>query len=287
MAGITMVEALKIIEVPLKKGIVETIVRESAVLELLPIVAINGNAFNYVQEESTGSVGFRAVNEDYAHTNPTNVTKTESLKRLGSKVEVDRFIELTQNIHNVRAEATQSKSKAIANEFTRTFFSGNASANVLEFNGLDIRITGEQVLDKEVAGAKAMLTAEMLHELLDTVQGGSDVLFVNKRTRRKLTSMFAGQGAYIQAGQDAFGRPQQYFGDVRLAVIDDAFIPDDSIYAVKFGMDAGVVGIQAGELQAVDNGLRGVMYETLIEWYVSIVDGNPKGLARLTGIKLV
>ena len=287
MAGITMVEALKIIEVPLKKGIVETIVRESAVLELLPIVAINGNAFNYVQEESTGTVGFRAVNADYSHTNPTNVTKTESLKRLGSKVEVDRFIELTQNIHNVRAEATQSKSKAIANEFTRTFFAGNATTNVLEFDGLDVRITGSQVLDKTDAGSPTLLDAGMIHELLDTVQGGADVLFVNKKTRRKLTSMFAGQGAYIQSGQDAFGRPQQFFGDVRLAVIDDAYIADNSIYGVKFGMDAGIVGIQAGELQAVDNGLRGVMYETLIEWYVSIVNGNPKGIARLKGIKLV
>ena len=51
-------------------------------------------------------------------------------------------------------------------------------------------------------------------------------------------------------------------------------------------MDAGIAGIQAGELQAVDNGLRGTMYETLIEWYVSIVDANPKGFARLTGIVL-
>jgi hypothetical protein len=286
MAGITLHEANIIIEEPLKKGIIETIVRESAVLELLPFVDINGNAFNYIQEDTTGSVGFRDVNVDYDHENPTHVSQTETIKRLGSKVEVDRFIALTQNIHNVRAEATASKSKAIANEFTKTFFTGNATDNPLEFNGLDVRLVESQVLDKAVDEVKAPLTAVMVHELLDTVQGGADVLFVNKRTRRKLTAMFGGQGAYIQAGQDAFGRPQQFFGDVRLAVIDDAYITDDSIYGVKFGMDAGISGIQAGGLQAVDNGLRGVLYETLIEWYMSIVDGNPKGFARLTGIDI-
>lgn len=286
MAGITMAEASKLIEQPLKKGIVTTIARESAVLELLPFIGINGNAYGYVQEGTTGSVGFRNVNEDYNHTNPTHVQKTESLRRLGSKVEVDRFIELTQNIHDVRAEATASKAKAIANEFTRVFFNGNASTNPLEFDGLNVRITAGQVVDKSNAGSAVEIKPEHVHELLDTVMGGADVLFMNKRTRRKLTSMFQAQGAYIQAGQDAFGRPQQYFGDVRIAVVDDALIADDSIYAVKFGMDAGVAGIQAGELQAVDNGLRGTMYETLIEWYCSIVDGNPKGIARLKGIKL-
>lgn len=285
MAGITMAEASKLIETPLKKGVIETIARESAVLELLPIVNINGNAYSYVQETATGEVGFRDVNTDYSHSAPTYTQKTESLKRLGSKVEVDRFIELTQNIHDVRAEATQSKAKAIANEFTRAFFKGNAStSSQKEFDGLDVRITGSQVLDKDSSGA-VELTAEHIHELLDAVQGGADVLFMNKRMRRKVTAMFASQGAYIQAGQDTFGRPQQYFGDVRIAVVDDAILEDNSIYAVKFGMDAGVVGIQAGELQAVDNGLRGTMYETLIEWYVSIVDGNPKGIARLKGVK--
>ncbi|CDQ21700.1 major capsid protein [Halobacillus karajensis] len=287
MAGITLPEANKLIDVPLKKGIIETIARESAVLEVLPFTDINGNAYSYTQEVDTGSVGFRAVNNDYDHTNPEHVVKSESLKRLGSKVEVDRFISKTQNIHDVRAEATASKSKAIANEFTRVFFKGDESANALEFDGLDVRITAEQEVDAGGAETEPKeLTRVKIHELLDTVQGGADVLFMNKRTRRAVTSLFANQGAYIQTGQDAFGRPQQYFGDVRIAVVDDSLLPDDSIYAVKFGQDQGIAGIQAGGLEAEDNGLRGTMYETLIEWYVSIIDGNPKGVARLKNVLL-
>jgi hypothetical protein len=282
MAAITMAEASKIIDTPLKKGIVETIARESSVLELLPIIGINGNAYSYIQEGEMATVGFRNVNESYTGANPTYVPKTEHLRRLGGTVEVDRFIELTQNIHDVRAEATASKSKAIANEFTRVFFKGNASVNALEFDGLDVRVLAEQ----EVDGLGAELNPELVAELLDKVMGGADVLFMNKRTRRKMTALFQGQNAYIQSGQDAFGRPQQYFGDVRIAVVDDSFIADNSVYAVKFGQDAGIAGIQAGELQAVDNGLRGTMYETLIEWYVSIIDGNPKGFARLKNFVL-
>lgn len=278
MAGqITLHDANVLIQEPLKKGIIETIVKESAVLELLPFTAINGNSLAYIQETAEENVGFRAVNTEYEKSYQPHVQKTESLKRLGAMVEVDRFIELTQNIHDVRAEQTSAKSKAIANQFTKTFFKGKHSNDASEFDGLDNRIVPERM----VYNGAGALDTKKLHELLDTVEGGADVLFMNKRTRREVTALFANQGAYIQSGQDAFGRPQQYFGDIRIAVVDDKYISDDSIYALKFGMDDGVVGIQAGSLQAIDNGLRGTMYQTLIEWYLSIVVGNPNGVARL------
>lgn len=278
--AVTLDEANVIIEEPLRKGIIETIVRESSVLELLPFMSINGNALSYIQEVDTGEVGFREVNENYSHTNPRNTRKTETITRLGSMVEVDRFIELTQNIHDVRATATASKAKAIANQFTMSFFNGDASAEKAGFDGLNKRIVKERTV---LAGKETLAELEPvdIHTLLDTVEGGADVLFMNKRTRRKVTSMFGGQQAWIQSGQDAYGRPIQYFGDVRIAVIDDRFIESDSIYGLKFGMEQGVVGIQAGGLQAVDNGLRGVTYQTLIEWYMSIIVGNPNGVARL------
>lgn len=279
MAGMTLAEANEIIEEPLRKGIIQTIARESTVLELLPFININGNSYSYIQEKETGNVGFREVNQRYNHDNPKYERQTEALTRLGSIVEVDRFIELTQNIHDVRAEATASKAKAIANTFTDTFFNGNKANDALAFDGLSVRVDKNKIVKGGMKDGK--LDAQKVHELLDAVEGGADVLFMNKRTRREFTALFASQGAWIQSGQDAFQRPIQYFGDVRIAVVDDAYIPDNSIYAVKFGIENGVVGIQSGFLQAVDNGLRDVTYQTLIEWYPSIILGNPNGLAKL------
>lgn len=280
--GITLIQAGHLSTNPLQKGIIQTIAKESAVLEVLPFIDIQGNSLGYIQETDTGEVGFRDVNETYNHSNPTNVRKAEDLTRLGSTVLVDRFIHTTQNINDVRATATEAKAKAIANEFTRTFFKGDTSIDPLSFDGLDKRVTDKQVLDAQ----GFQLHTGLLHHLLDKVEGGADIIFMNKRTRRKLTAIFASQSAYVEMSQDAFGRPIQKFADVRIAVVDDIYLEDDSIYAVKFGMDGGIQGIQAGGLQAVDNGLRGVIYETLIEWYVSILDGNPNGFARLKGFDL-
>lgn len=277
MAGLTMEESSKLVATPLKRGVIQTIARESAVLENLPFLSVNGSAIAFVQEDKMATISFRDVNQGYEGENPTYIQKTEALKRLGGVVEVDRFIELTQNIHDVRAEATASKSKAIANEFTRVFFAGDEKVNPLEFNGLNARMIPSQEVDAEGFD----LTTGMISEVIDKVMAGPDILFMNKKTRRALTAMFQVQGAYIQAGQDAFGRPQQRFADVPIAVVEDMFIPDNSVYAVKFGADEGIVGIQAGTVEAIDNGLRGITYQTLIEWFVSIMDGNPKGFARL------
>lgn len=281
MANKTLLEQSNVInETPLRAGIIQTIARESAVLELLPFIEIKGNAYSYLQNTKLGEVAFRDVGESYDTDAGEYKKQTEDLHRLGAIVEVDRFVEMTQNINNVRAEETANKSKAIANTFTNTFFNGSTGKG---FEGLVKRVEKKQVIKK----ADEALESEMIHELLDTVQGGADVMFMNKRTRRAVTALFGSQGAWIQSGQDAFGRPIQYFGDVRIAVVADEYLADDSIYAVKFGIEDGVAGIQVGGgLQALDNGLRDVTYQTLIEWYTSFVVGNSKGVARLHGFDL-
>ncbi len=281
MSGITLTEANKLTGNAMQKGIVQTIARESAVLEVLPFETIFGATYGFIREESTGGVGFRAVNEDYVHANPTNSEHFEELRRLGSKVEVDRYIELTGNLNNVRAEATVSKAKAIANHFTQTFFHGDSSVNPMEFDGLNKRMDATQAID----ASGFPIHTGLIHQLLDKVMGGANVIFMNKKTRRKVNELFMAQKAFIEPSQDAFGRPVQRFGDVRIAVVEDMYLPDNAIYAMSLGPDA-VTGIQAGEITAVDNGLRGTTYETLIEWYVSIVVGNPYSVAKLTGFTI-
>lgn len=177
MPGITLTEASYLTSNPMKKGIIQTIARESAVLEVLPFETIFGATYGFIREETDGGATFRAVNEEYIVENPTNSEHFEELRRLGSKVEVDRYIELTGNLNNVRAEATASKAKAIANHFTQTFFHGDSSVNPMEFDGLNKRMDATQVVD----ASGFPLHTGLIHQLLDKVQGGADVIFMNKK----------------------------------------------------------------------------------------------------------
>ena len=279
MSGLTLMDVAT--SSRLQRGVIETIARESGVLESLPFLRINGNALSYIGETKMATVSFRDINKQYQGSNGQTKQVTEPLKLLGGIVKVDRFLEYTQNIYDVRAEATASKSKSIANTFTDTFFNGDTSLNSLEFNGINKRMEASQIVD----GEGYNLVPGMLLELMDRVQKGANIIYMNKRTRRKLTSLLMKQTAFIETGQDAFGRLQHRFGGVPIAVVEDQYIPNDAIYAVRLGQ-GGVMGIHSGPVSTMDNGLRGNFYETLLEWYTSIVVMNPKGISVLKNFTL-
>ena len=65
MEYLTLLEASKLIQDPLRSGIIEIFPRTSAVLERLPFYSINGNSYKYNQESVLPSIGFRSLNESY------------------------------------------------------------------------------------------------------------------------------------------------------------------------------------------------------------------------------
>lgn len=67
----------------LAAGIVETIVRESSVLGVLPFQTIEGNSYSYNLETALPTVSFRSVNEAYTPNEATFVQRSENLVILG------------------------------------------------------------------------------------------------------------------------------------------------------------------------------------------------------------
>lgn len=184
--AVPIIEANKLSTDVLQRGVVETFARTSPVLELLPFMEVEGNSYKYNVEKTLPGVAFRNVNEAYVASEGTVDQRTESLVIMGGDVDVDRFLVQTRsNVNDIRAVHTQMKSKAVAKEFTRTFFNGDAATNPKEFNGLKVRVAGSsQELDARVIEeADSLLTLQKLHALLDSVEGGADVMFMSKAMR--------------------------------------------------------------------------------------------------------
>jgi hypothetical protein len=192
------------------------------------------------------------------------------------------------------------KSKALALTWTDTFFNGDVASNSKAFDGLRKRIGTPQTV---VAGANgAALDISMLDELLDAVQGQPDVLFCSKAMRRKIKAVLQAHNAYMESSLDAFGRPVMSYGGVPIRVIETnttgAEILDfnetmgtdaatGSIFAVKFGAEQYVSGLQNGGMNVRDLGELNEkpVYRTRIEWYNGLAVFHPKACARLKGIK--
>lgn len=308
----TLREAEKYSTDVLRKGVIETFARNSAVLELLPFMEISGNAYAYNQEQALPGIAFRDVNEGYEESAGVVNQTSEKLYIMGGDVDVDRFLAQTRgNINNLRAIQTEMKSKALALDFTKAFFKGDNATNGKEFDGLEKRLAGSQVINagtadagvqftKDAAGDTAFL--EKLDELIDAVEGEPDVLFMSKAMRRKIKGVLQRSEHYIENGSDSFGRPVMTYAGIPIRVIEtdrngqeilgfNETVGTDndtaSIYAVRFGADEYVSGLRNGTVNVRDLGEidEKPVFRTRIEFYTGMAVFHPRAAARLKGIK--
>jgi hypothetical protein len=301
--SITLLEAAKLVQNPLKRGVIEIFPRVSPVLERLPFFGVNGQAYTYNSEETLPGIAFRGINESYTESTGIVNPVTERLFVLGGLSAVDRALVKTQgNVNNLRATYDGMKAKSVALEFTKKFFKGDNSSDVNEFDGLETRLTGDQVIDQGSTSGGDTLTLAKLDEMLDAVQGSPDVMFMNKTMRRKVNNLMRAAGQASEMVSDSFGRQIPSYAGIPIAVIEEdkdgaailGFTEDNpgggtaastSIYAVKFGAAEYVSGLQSGDMDVVDLGLNRTKYETLVEWICGMGVFHPKAASRLRGIK--
>ncbi len=291
--ALTQVEAAKLTNDLLLRGVIETIVSESSVLQYLPFTDVTGSALTYNRENTAPQVDWYAIGDSWNESTPTFTQVTATLKILGGDADVDNFLQQTYaDPNDLEAEIIQLKSKAVAYEFSQTFYDGDNGTSAAQFDGLVNLVTPGQTL---TAGANgAALTLDMLDELIDTVKPGKpDALMMAKRTRRKLSSLRRSSGNLLETDVDAFGRRALFYDGIPLLV--DDFVPTSetqgteeaasSVYAVKFGRQ-GVMGLQnrgiqverVGELESKD------ATRTRIKWYTGLALFGTLGLARLQGV---
>lgn len=292
--ALTLLEASKLSTDVLQKGVIETFARNSAVLELLPFMEIEGNSYKFNIEKSLPTVAYRDVNQGYTENTGEVEQKSVGLVILGGDSDVDKFLVQTRgNVNDIRAVHTSMKAKALTRQFTKSFFHGDSAVNPLEFNGIASYVRGTA---QDIDNAEATISLAKLHELLDAVEGGADVLFMSKAMRREIQKVLEGQNHYIQVGKDAFGRPVEMFGDVPIRTVEDELLPftvkaggvkaTSEIYALKFGAMEHVSGLRNGGVSVRDLGELDTLpvYRTRIEFYCGLAIFKEKSIARLSKV---
>jgi len=304
--ALTLLEASKLAETPLKAGVIETIASNSGVLERIPFYPVSSQAFTYNLEQTLPGVAFRAVGESYTESTGVINPVIERLSILGGVSDYDRALVKTQgSVNNLRAIHDAMKAKSVALRYTATFFNGDSETNPKAFDGLKKRLTGNQLLSMGSSDGGDALTLAKLDELIDSVIGGPDALFMNKRLRRKVSDLVRAAGQSIETVSDAFGRQLTAYAGIPLVIVEGdetgaeilGFTEPDldngdksttaSIYACRFGAGEFVSGLECGGVDVVDHGLYagGNAYRTDIEWITGMAVFHPKSAARLRGIK--
>jgi hypothetical protein len=315
--AVTLAQAATLSQNTLQRGVLETFVQSSPVLDRLPLMDIEGNAYAYNEEGTLPGVAFRSVNEAYTESTGTVNQKTESLVILGGDADVDRFIVKTRgNLNDQRAVQTAMKVKAASYKFQDTFFNGDVTVDTKAFDGLKKRLTGSQVLDIGTNGAPVLgngsTDTQSFFDALDSliaavpgIDGTNGAIYANSSILGKIRSAGRRIGGVDLVKEDITGKRVLTWNGI--PVLDPgstaagatilgqtetqgtASGTASSIYAVKFGQgeaDQAVTGLTNGGVMVDDLGQlqEKPVYRTRIEFYCGLGIFGGKAAARLRGV---
>ena len=292
--ALTQNEAAKLSNDLLLRGVIETVSNESSVLRYLPFLQVVGNSIAYNRENDMPAAAFYQPGDTWVEATPTFSRHTAKPTILGGDADVDNFLQNTYaDANDIEAEVIANRAKSVAHGFSDSFFNGDATVNPKSFDGLHKLTSGGQTITAGSNGGA--LTLAKLDELVDMVKPGKpDLLFMSKRTRRKLKDLRRSSGSVVETGVNQFGQQVDFYDGIPL-VVDD-FIRDDrtlgtgtnlsTIYAVRIGQSTGVMGLEhggisierVGELETKD------ATRTRIKWYCGMALFSSLGAAKLEGI---
>src|SRR4030042_199235 len=86
--ALTLAEAAKLSMDVLLKGVIETVVKESSVLQKMPFIDVVGNSLKYNRENALPTVAFYAVGDTWAESTPTFNQMTAALTTLGGDADL-------------------------------------------------------------------------------------------------------------------------------------------------------------------------------------------------------
>ncbi|MFC1921320.1 major capsid protein [Chloroflexota bacterium] len=253
--ALTLAEASKLSNDMLLQGVVETIVKDSPVLQQLPFIEITGNGLTYNKENALPDIDFYDVGDTWAESTPTFAQVTANLKIMGGDADVDNFLKATRsNLQDLEAAVVELKAKALKDKFEETFIYGDITVSAKQFDGLrkliDTASEGDQLIAAGASGAT--LTLAMLDELIDSVKGGKpDLLLMSRRSRRKINALVRSSGSMMETDRDKWGNFVQYWDGILIGVNDwilDTHTVEDSVETATTGGDCSAIyAVQLGE----------------------------------------
>lgn len=296
--------------------VVDTFIRESEILELLPFdncVSPSGGStltYGYVQKKLPSSTAFRAINSEYKPSQATVEKKTVDLKVFGGAFEIDRVIKDAEGMYNNMAMQVEEKVKSAVGTFHNAMINGDAATDADSFDGLDKFLVGQTteygtdtVIDLSTM-AKLKENADVFYEaLLKLINStGAHAIMVNEGMKTKIQTVARILG-YKTESEESFGRVVTTIGENKVRIIDlknvvtvsgtgDDALPDETpVIGVKtrtIGTTAttGLTDIYAVKF-GVNDGFHGVALNGNSSIRKYLPDFNTPGAVKKGEVEMV
>lgn len=220
----------------LAQQVVDTFVRHSQVLELMPFdnsIRPSGTGstlvYGYMQKKMPSTAAFRKLNNEYEASAATLEKKTAELKIFGGAFELDRVLKQSEGKFNNMAFQMEENIISAINLFHDAMINGDTQTNADGFDGLSKMLLGQET-ELNAGGASIDLSTaenlkanadqfyEMLTELINTT--GANAILANTKMITKIETVDRLLG-YKTHSEEAFGRRILSIDNVRIIDLKD------------------------------------------------------------------
>lgn len=214
--------------------VVDTFIRESEILELLPFdncVSPSGGGstltYGYVQKKTPSATAFRALNTEYTPSRATVERKNVDLKVFGGAFDLDRVIKQAEGMYNNMAFQLEEKIKSAVGTFHNAMINGDSSVDENAFDGLDKFLVGQSteyntdaVIDLSTKAKMEENASDFYEKLLKLINStGAHAIMCNDSMKTKIQTVARVLG-YKTESEEAFGRTITTIGEGKVRIID-------------------------------------------------------------------
>jgi len=298
------VEAEKLSNNDLQRGVIEEIISLDDVFQVIPFMKTDGKAYVYNRENTESQGTFIDPNEAVIEEAVTFTNVVATLKILAGDVDVDKFLSETMSDTNEQlAIQIALKAKGLGRKWSSTFINGDETGSPKEFDGLTNLVVAGQTL---IAGATATgdaLTLSMLDLLEDEVPNGPDAFIMNSIAIRQYRNLLRTVGGGTDANMlqlKNFDRPMLTHNGIPI-LKNDFVLADETkgtndtcmgIYAIRLNEQDGVHAIFGGASAGIRVENIGTVqnkdaWRVRLKWYSGLVLKSTRSLAKLNGLTSV
>ena len=300
--ALTLAEGAKLSNDVVLQGVIETVVKESPVLDVLPFVEMAGNALTYNRENAMATAAFFDVGDTWSESTPTFTQVQSTLKILGGDADVDHYIATTRsNVQDIEAAVLELKAKAVAHEFEDEFVYGDTGSDPKGFDGLHMLVpAGQQVHQGSGTTRRGALAEEAGRDDRPRQPGKPDFLLMTRRTRRGISAYARALTSPVQFETSGFGQRVMFYDGIPVLesdfMVDTEALSSGAYNAKTGGATSSIFAVKAGEGQLAGLTNGGIQVEEVgaletkdarrwrCKWYVSLALFSTLALARLDGV---
>ena len=286
---------------------------ESNILQVLPWATNKELSILITAMKSLPTIGTRKINANFDESSGKFQQKPEGLYIFGHLIDVDNV--LVKADPSQRQTQRRMSAKAMSFKFNDMFINGNPASD--EFKGLKMRVDDvnadgytDQYIDAGSAttGKGVLYDTTERHYFIDKVsklihvisEHKPDALFMNAKLYLCFESAMRREGLLKQT-EDMFGRIINTFQGISLIDIGikadqtteiitngenlSGGTDETSIYAVKYGENEYLWGLQQAPIEVTDLGeiSSSPVFRDRVQWVVGLAVSNPRAIARAYG----